>query len=1302
MSGAESPTKRGMGTPKSSSGSLNGGDGPVLTRQGSRTVVSNPLITAGAVVPPPCGEDAKATMLLDGNAHNEVAALRRRAVGLANDLYTGTTSRSMMDYSVLWPEYVVPEGQALIERDAFPVFVYLSSLSQAHHDEDYHVDTRVGWLRCKRDDGPLRRHKVELHGSMLLVHPSPDAPPAGEEDAPADAAAAAAAGANAAGAPPGGDADPSENGEGAGGAGGAGAGTGADEGADDGESSESDTDEDGVVQISLNSVTTFRPSALDLGDDPAIAEAKAAGATNTVWAVDAVTPRGTWVLVLGLPGPEQEEAKAEQIAAAKAKAQADADGDTLPEIASKQKMKRLKKQRRASQRARGSSAAEDVIPEDVATTPQAALTLTMAEQFAQWVRGLAKQVPKSSLSNTIRRLVTEPTDLAGVEDVKKVTIRCTAQQTVQELVSAVLDKLAHLNRQQRRHHGNFMLKATGKRDYAVTKSRRILELEYVQDCLRDNQEVEFSLVRNVAQPLRRLSVRATMVQTRQSAADLADKLAALTGLKAGPEVSEDHGDSDSSSDDEADADEQQDASAPTDGAADDQAPVDTPKPTPGGDETSTVTAATNDTAVATPSAGDSAAQSVGGDDATGNAKPSSSPTPSGGSAASSGGRSGSDKPMTRIQRLAQLRKRRASLAVSPTPGSDGASPKSALTVDTSSPAGKTTKGDSSGSPAGDNDGANQDRNRVVPIDDEDDAIPDNALHMDHVRWPFRVGIRSVDNVKAIAHRMEIVHGEEKVSTVPLPLTALSVQVQLYFGGSLLPGCDMETRTVPFGSSARWLPEAKLQTDLNLRDIPPDSRVVFVLRGVWPEAVEPERIACVAVPLTDYRRMLVMGEMSLRLWPNIVDVEHTPPAEDTVHASPPVLHVQFDTFMHPIVSPLYLEESVGGRVEEAEPPIEKLGWMHKLGKAGRLTKWKRRWFVLAERTCTLTYFASNLDDKPKGVIDLFDFSVEEADELNQNYQKIVGSTRKTLNTCVWALCNAAVFCMQLLARDPWVTQSFPALHRYCFKLVKKGARTFYIYTESKHDRREWMDNIARVISSDVAMEKSKAAAQEKGKTKSGFGSFFRRRKSSTTLTDAPDAPAASSADTAASKLDSGQVDASSWVSAIADLIADDAPLPMFSARQASLVTDMAEETLDVSAAAEDAEVVAAAKATSDGDGGSGADGAEAQGDAAGDGDGDGATTDAEAGAGEQEGAQAGSGMPERWGPCSLFARCTNDPGLVYGFALVLAKAHSEENIMFWLEAEMYAQQCQPTFPHRLLRTFDRVWTSPGCRRRACCG
>ena len=1170
--------------------------------------------------------------------------------------------------------------------------------------------TRVGWLRVKHDDGPLLRCRVELHGSMLLVHRSPDAVVDADNETKAGEGKGKSEG--------GGDAPAAARDRADG-----------DSGVDS-DSDSSDGDTDGLSQVSLNSVTNFRPASLDLAGDEAVEKAKAAGATGSVFAVEAVTPRGTWVFALGLPGPEDEAIITEQADAVKRREQALRDAEAAPEVASKKKLKALKRaaSRRAKPRAVKPVGGAMSSPDEAANIPP---DLLMAHQFSQWIEAIAKQVPKDSLNGAIRRITTAQRAISGMDDIKKVTIACRADETVASIVSAVLDKLSHMNRQQHRTHGTFVLKATGRRDYAITKTRRLLQLEYVQECLRDNHDVEFSLVRNVAQPLRRLSVRASVVQQQTNAAELAATLSAMTGLKAGPDAIEEEGDSDSSdSSDEADgADAGANAEPNEDGAspvvsntteASAGAPVTAMEgEPPASNEAKDKPSATEDTpsaAAAVPPGGDSAdAANVGdGDGADGGSAAEEGVASSPGASSTAdatadpttepppGGEDGSEapraeqnetptaadptpaKPLTRLQRLKKLRERRASLAASvrlnasanKAGGSGGEAGRAASPLPSTAASAGAGAGVGAGkggvgavsSPRGRRGSSLSPRPSSVastgsatkPVAVEE-PIPENALHMDYVRWPFRVSVLSVDNVKPLAHRIAIEHGEEIISTEKLPIKQLSVQVQLWFSGGLLPGCDMETRTIPFNRSARWMPPERLQTDLNLRDIPPDSRIVFVLRGVWPEAVEPERIACVAVPLTDYRRMLVMGTMSLKLWPNVVDVEHVPPAENTVHASPPVLHVMFDTFLHPISSPLFLADAVAMRSDEKEPPIEKLGWMHKLGKAGRLTKWKRRWFVLSERTSTLTYFASNLDEKPKGVVELFDFTVSTADELNQNYQKIVGSTRKTLNT-------------------------------YCFKLTKKNARTFYIYTESKHDRREWMDNIARVISSDTASEKSKAAAAEKSKTKGGFGSFFRRRRSS--VSNGVDSEANKhSSETAASKLDSGQVDASSWVSAISDLIADDLPLPMGAARSMSALTDVAEEALDTATAEADAEFIAASASR-------GADTAAGEDDAGvtaagGDGAGEGAGA-AGAGAGgpsdtaeNDEDIDAGSSgvHPTRWGPAIRFATCVNDPGLVYGFALAMARMHSEENIMFWLEAEMFSLRCAPSFPgSRLIGAF----------------
>lgn len=120
-----------------------------------------------------------------------------------------------------------------------------------------------------------------------------------------------------------------------------------------------------------------------------------------------------------------------------------------------------------------------------------------------------------------------------------------------------------------------------------------------------------------------------------------------------------------------------------------------------------------------------------------------------------------------MARLARLRARRQSLAVSLSTNAPAASSDKRPRVK-SLPAALTT--DVSAAPF---DPSTPVKAPILGAE----PVPDHALHQDFVRWPFRVRILSVDRVKAIAHRSHIEHGEEVITTQPLPLTALSVQVR---------------------------------------------------------------------------------------------------------------------------------------------------------------------------------------------------------------------------------------------------------------------------------------------------------------------------------------------------------------------------------------------------------------------------------------------------------------------------------------------------------------------------------------------
>jgi len=96
--------------------------------------VSNPLVTSGQALCEPTATEA-AGMLIGSNALQEIDALKSRAESLASNVYSGFNSRAVVDYSVQWPEFVVPSTQSLVQPDVFPVHVYLSSLKRQEEDE---------------------------------------------------------------------------------------------------------------------------------------------------------------------------------------------------------------------------------------------------------------------------------------------------------------------------------------------------------------------------------------------------------------------------------------------------------------------------------------------------------------------------------------------------------------------------------------------------------------------------------------------------------------------------------------------------------------------------------------------------------------------------------------------------------------------------------------------------------------------------------------------------------------------------------------------------------------------------------------------------------------------------------------------------------------------------------------------------------------------------------------------------------------------------------------------------------------
>ena len=69
---------------------------------------------------------------------------------------------------------------------------------------------------------------------------------------------------------------------------------------------------------------------------------------------------------------------------------------------------------------------------------------------------------------------------------------------------------------------------------------------------------------------------------------------------------------------------------------------------------------------------------------------------------------------------------------------------------------------------------------------------------------------------------------------------ICAQAMIVFATSCIPGCEMETPFVPFAATGQWWVEQWMPTKRAMRNIHPDSRIVFHVQCTCP--TRPRRSA----------------------------------------------------------------------------------------------------------------------------------------------------------------------------------------------------------------------------------------------------------------------------------------------------------------------------------------------------------------------------------------------------------------------------------------------------------------------------
>ena len=307
----------------------------------------------------------------------------------------------------------------------------------------------------------------------------------------------------------------------------------------------------------------------------------------------------------------------------------------------------------------------------------------------------------------------------------------------------------------------------------------------------------------------------------------------------------------------------------------------------------------------------------------------------------------------------------------------------------------------------------------IPIDFS--AFGDDCSTMIDAEWPFRLKIFSV-HFGCAQHDGQRVH-------VRAWLACNNGEVE----GSRLESCFSNVTRQKATFDSPFLTAPMLYSDLQ-----PETKLCAAV-----VSEDGTAIACGCANVVDYARRLLQGDVTLSLFEGSLPLGHTPPGGFNQRAR---LRVKLDTFAtrSSLVKPLSVPRGRALLKTQTDALVSKSGWMYKRGPS-QYSKWKKRWFRLAESTQTLAYFAKK-NAGLKGTIDLTSITAppRTEDQYNVKYKTGKGSTGKVRST-------------------------------HCFSFAVASGRTYIISCESARVRREWMVAIATVLKKRESGKRAPACA-----------------------------------------------------------------------------------------------------------------------------------------------------------------------------------------------------------------------------------
>jgi phosphatidylinositol-4,5-bisphosphate 3-kinase len=343
------------------------------------------------------------------------------------------------------------------------------------------------------------------------------------------------------------------------------------------------------------------------------------------------------------------------------------------------------------------------------------------------------------------------------------------------------------------------------------------------------------------------------------------------------------------------------------------------------------------------------------------------------------------------------------------------------------------------------------------------VVPSCSVHQ-----PFMIRIHRVLNIPRTTCVSKRTSEEASIQRIPLTSSSIIVRIELYDGGQLLEGGIVDTTDVRLKAQrneliyAEWPDSVWHKFNTDISNITRSMRIQLTVVGVKKVIggstnnldTAEEKILVTGVNAFEVDGNLVQGTQYVHMYNNLHSCTQGP-VPHVVVPNEPMIQVEFSKFDATVMFDWSSTDSNNAGRSDRRSIVQlnrttmllKEGWLQKVGFSARFTSWKKRWFIVDQSTCTLSY----ADDAtaPRKIIPLRCCSIMPADEMNEisTHAPVNKGTRKLVQS-------------------------------WCFKVrPQNSSRDYIMRAETKQEREEWMLAIHTVSKSDDSFDNNGSVADD---------------------------------------------------------------------------------------------------------------------------------------------------------------------------------------------------------------------------------